>query len=402
LGDNSPYHYPGYPAGLKSPWVFPLPSEKERDKRWNAIRKMMQKCHFDCLIVGGTGAYMNLPNNHLYYFSNFVPFFNPGMYIVFPLTGLPQLGVSAHIGPQFIHCASETSWIREIVEDQRPVESIIRKIRNLKLEKGRLGIAGYKNGIFPASTYDAIRQAFPSASFEDATSPLVETMNEVSRSSEEELAFLRKDCEIHDLSFEAVAKALKPGVSEKDLWAVAEEVIISNGGWFPHFMLVTAGPRPTFTRAPASHYRLQMGDIIIFETNVIYGGVLAQICYALSLGKPEKQVSEMFDFCGELYGLALAELEKNRTFGDIEDDLVKRIHHAGFEPMTPQIHVYNMGTDIPADSPPQPGDYFTVHPNFCTRDFTSGAKFGDAVRIDAGGKVERLQKTPAKLNIVMP
>jgi hypothetical protein len=149
MSELSTYHYPGYPAGLKYPWIFPLPSEKERDKRWNAIRIMMRNCNFDCLIVGGTGSYMNLPNNHLYYFSNFVPFFNPGMYVVFPLEGQPQLGVSAHIGPQFVHCASETSWIREIVEDERPVEGIIRK---------------------------------------------------------------RK-------SFEAVAKALKPGVSEKDLWA---------------------------------------------------------------------------------------------------------------------------------------------------------------------------------------
>jgi hypothetical protein len=107
-----------------------------------------------------------------------------------------------------------------------------------------------------------------------------------------------------------------------------------------------------------------MGDIIIFETNVIYGGVLAQICYALSLGKPERQVEKMFDFCGELYRFALAELEKQRKFGEIEGELVKRIHSAGYEPMTPQIHVYNMGTEMPADSPPQQGDYF-----YCSSEF---------------------------------
>jgi hypothetical protein len=115
MNESSPYHYEGHPAGLNYPWTFPLPSEKERNKRWRAIRKSMKKCNLDCRLVGGTGGYMNLPNNHLYYISNFVPFLNPGMYIVFPLKGKPQLGFSSNIGPQFVHCAAETSWIEEIV-----------------------------------------------------------------------------------------------------------------------------------------------------------------------------------------------------------------------------------------------------------------------------------------------
>lgn len=42
-------------------------------------------------------------------------------------------------------------------------------------------------------------------------------MNEVSRTSEEVLTLLRKACEILDLSYEAVAEALKPGVKECEL-----------------------------------------------------------------------------------------------------------------------------------------------------------------------------------------
>ena len=78
------------------------------------------------------------------------------------------------------------------------------------------------------------------------------------------------------------------------------------------------------------------------------------------------------------------------------------IHSAGYEPMTPQIHVYNMSVDMPSEILPQPGDYFTVHPNFCNKEYSIGAKFGDTVRIDEHGKVERLQATPAKLNIISP
>ena len=402
MRESDIYNYPGYPSGFKSLWKFPLPSEKERDLRWNEVRKAMRENHLDCLILGGASSHVTFPNNNIYYISNYVPFFNLGTYIVFPLEGEPQIAVSSSIGPQFLHCASETSWIREIVQHLQPAEVLIRKIRNLKLEKGALGVVGYRTGVFPASTNDMLHAAFPKARFAEATSVLAQAQNEVSRTSREELAFLKKTAEIHDISFNAVAKAFKPGVNEQVLWAAAEKAIIENGGWSPHFMLVTAGPSPIFPRAPASNYTLVKGDVIVFEINVVYGGILSQTCYALSLGEPEKNTAKMYGLVEELYQWSLAEHGKHKTFGEVENGLIDRIYREGYRPMTPQIHIYNQSVDMPADKPAQPGDYFTVHPNVCTRDYTAGAKLGDTIRINRNGKVERLQKTSAKLHIINP
>ncbi len=394
------YTYKGHPAELEYPWTFPMPSQDERDRRWHAIRRAMRQHNFDCLIVSGPYGYMSLTANHLFYISNYVPFVNTGTYVVFPLEGEPQLGVDTSIGPQFLHCASETSWIKEIVASLHPAQDIVRKIKRLNIDKGRLGIIGYSRGIFPASVYNTLRESFPAATFSDATAAFGEAMDEVSRTSEEELVLLKKACEILDLSYKAVTEALRPGVMECELWAAAEQAIVKNGGWYPHFMIATSGPSPTFLRAPASHHTLSPGDIVMFEINSIYGGISPQICYALSLGQPKREVEDMFEFCKELYHFSLAELEKNGTFMDIELDLVDHIHRAGYEPMTPQIHRYNMSHAMPMGSAPRPGDYFTVHPNVCNKDYTAGAKFGDAIRITKDGKVERLQKTPAKLNII--
>jgi len=108
----------------------------------------------------------------------------------------------------------------------------------------------------------------------------------------------------------------------------------------------------------------------------------------------------MFDFCLELYQFALEELEKGRTFMEIELDLANRIHGAGYEPETPQIHRYNMAGVMPMGSPPQPGDFFTVHPNLANQDYTASAKFGGTIRMTKDGKAEEMHRTPAKLNIV--
>ena len=402
MSEYCPYTYKGYPVEREHTWIFPMPSEKERDRRWDAIRRSMKKHNLDCLIINAPEGFMPTLHNHLYYISNFMPFANHGTYVVFPLEGEPQLGVHNWIGPQFLHISAQTSWIKEIVGSLHPVMDVVNKVKQLKLENGRIGVVDYRAGVFPAVDYNVIRESLPDATLEDATAVFPPAMDEVSRTSEEELAFLRKSSEILDLSYEAVAEALKPGVKECELWAASEHAILKNGGWIGHFVLATSGPNPTFPRAPASHYALKMGDVVIFEINVVYGGIACQICYALSLGRPKREVEEMYELCQELYPFALAELEKNRTFMDIELDLSRRIRDAGYEPMTPQIHIYNQAVVMPMDSPPQPGDYFTVHPNLANKNYTAGAKFGDAVRITKDGKVERLQKTPAKLNIIVP
>jgi hypothetical protein len=91
MSEYYPYGYKGYPTGLKYPWIFPMPSEKERDRRWNTIYKSMSNHNFDCLIVSAPYGYMPSPSNQIYYISNYVPFFNPGTYVVFPGKGEPQL-----------------------------------------------------------------------------------------------------------------------------------------------------------------------------------------------------------------------------------------------------------------------------------------------------------------------
>jgi Xaa-Pro aminopeptidase len=399
MSESNPNLYKGYPGG-HYPWIYPMPSEAERDKRWAAIRKSMTKHNIDCLIMGAPFGYIPL-RSPLYYVSNYTPHFNSGTYVVFPLKGEPQLILPSDVGPQYQILADQVSWVKEMVMSPKPTLEIANKIKQLKLEKGRIGIACFEMGWFPASFYGILRENCPLAIFKDGTPLLDEAMDEVSRTSEEELALVKKACEILDLSFTAIAEALKPGVKEYELCAAAEQAIINNGGWHHHFMLSTSGPSPIFQRAPASHYALQKGDVVLFEFTCTYAGFEPQCAFALSIGHPKKEIERMFELCEELYHFSLAELGKKRTFADIEKDLFSRMHKVGYEPMTPQIHVYNISQHMPMDCPAQPGDYFVVHPNVRTKDFTAGAKFGNTVHIAKDGKAVSLQTTPPKLNIVM-
>ncbi len=393
------FNYNGYPKGLNYPWDFPRPSESERDLRWQAIRSSMVRHGYECIIPTALATFIP-STRYIQYISNYFPFATKGIYVVFPADGEPQMQVNNANGPQFLQFAYETSWIKDVVGSFDPLDNVVRKINELKLQKGKMGILGYKQGLFPAAALDRLRKNLPEASISDASAVVHEAMHQVSRKSEEELKFLRRACEILDLSYNAVVKAFQPGASELDLWAEAEYAIIKNGGWPSHNFIATTAHRPIFPRIPPSHRKLLSGDVGIFEVTALYAGVHPQTCYAISLGKPETKVMDMFDFCEELYQYSLTELEKQTPYPEIEQGLSHLIHSRGFEPTTPQIHIFNYAGEMPSDGLPQPGDYFTVHPNLSDSRYTVSAKLGDCVRITDRGKVERLNKPPARLNII--
>jgi hypothetical protein len=149
MGMYCPYSYERYPAGLNYPWIVPMPSREEGKRRWQAIRKSMSRHNIDCLILGSYAGYMP-SNNRVYYVTNYIPVGAMGTYVVFPLEKNPQLCVNNILGPQFVHMATETSWITDIAGSFHPHQDILHKVEQLKLQSARLGIVDYSNGSFPA------------------------------------------------------------------------------------------------------------------------------------------------------------------------------------------------------------------------------------------------------------
>jgi len=297
MAEFCPFTYKGYPEGYRYPWTFPMPSEKERDRRWRAVRKSMASHHLECLIVGAGNGYMPISSSgQLYYISNFMPFVNSGTYALFPIDREPRMAVSTSVGPQYVHCAHEVSWIRQVTGSLNPIEDVIKTLKELDLQDSRWALPATARRV-PRLRIRGPPRGPAAAKLADATSAIGEAMDEVSRTSEEELALLNKSCEIMDLSFDAVAAALKPGVRECDLWAAAEYAIVSNGGWYPHFMLATSGPnplscgrRPRKTSSPPETWSCSRSA----SPTEAYTPRSAMPWPR----PPEKDVEQMFDFCG--------------------------------------------------------------------------------------------------------
>lgn len=392
---NSQAHEYRYPVGLRYPFAYTQVSKNEGAKRWKEVRASMGRHGVDVLVIQGN----ILHSRYLFYLSNYYCYAQMNTVLVFPIEGSPLLILPASLGPQFIHTAYETSWIKDLSQDSDQLRAVVDKISSLN-RASSIGVVGFSEFAFPAVLYEGMKQKLPGATFQAATEVVREAMDCVSRSSDEELAMLKRAAVIADLSFRAVYKAYKPGLRESELWAVAVQTIVESGGLYPPSFYVASGRRPVFPRGPPSHNKLRAGDTIIMEIDTNVAGVSPQMCYALCLGKPPKDTKEMFDFCSKLYEGAVGELESGETYREVDASLERQVHSAGYEQMTPQIHRFCLSGRTPLDQKPRPGEYFTLHPAVCNMAFSSGAKLGDTIRIGRHGKVERLMRTPVKLHIL--
>jgi Xaa-Pro aminopeptidase len=111
-------------------------------------------------------------------------------------------------------------------------------------------------------------QALLGASFE-----LVEGQRllELARSikSEEELRCIRQSVEVADLAMQRMREALRPGITESELWAELHYANIAHGGEWIETRLLSSGPRTNPWFQETSDRRIQAGELVSFDTDMV-------------------------------------------------------------------------------------------------------------------------------------
>ncbi len=125
--------------------------------------------------------------------------------------------------------------------------------------------------------------------------------------SEDEIACIRWACAVAGLGMDKMREALRPGVSELQLWGLLNYTNLANDGDWHDGRMLASGPRTNPWLQEASPRRVEAGDLVAFDTDMI--GPMG--CFA--------DISRTF-FCGPgrpsrrqraLYRLALDEVEHN-------------------------------------------------------------------------------------------
>ena len=246
------------------PELHPYPrfSLAERDRRWQAVREKMAEQNIDVIVTPqNTGHSMDFQANTRY-LTHCGGGGDADIAAVFPLNGAVT-AIATTANPRWTTTQDWTTDVREARREYGKI--IVERLKELKIEHGRIGIAGLgevegtrtPEGTILHGTYEKIREAFPQAEIVDATPILTEVRY---TKSEEEIAALTKSMEIVELAYQAEIEAANPGVRDWDVWASTQYALMRNGSEMPVHCNWISGKNVRRTLTRPSMRLLELGD----------------------------------------------------------------------------------------------------------------------------------------------
>ncbi|MCL4518775.1 MAG: Xaa-Pro peptidase family protein [Thaumarchaeota archaeon] len=168
-------------------------------------------------------------------------------------------------------------------EGKSDVEILAEKLKELGLERGKIGLDG--SGMsYPI--YLGLRASLKSAMFEDS-SQTVSWIRAVK--TPEESRRIRRATEIIETGFDSAESAVHVGVTEQDIAGAFRSSVVQTEeveiGWYSFL----AGTRSALCLAAPSEYRLKRGDLVVFHSNLAYKYYHSDIPRCGVLGKPAQE-----------------------------------------------------------------------------------------------------------------
>ncbi len=208
--------------------------------------------------------------------------------------------------------------------------------------------------------------------------------------SADEIACMRWAIAVADHAIAKVAEALRPGVTELQLWGLLNYTNLANNGDWHVGRMLASGPRINPWCQEASPRRVEPGDLVAFDTDMIGPfGYFADISRTLHCGpgRPTRRQKQ-------LYRLALEEIEHNLklvrpgiTLREFQRQALVQPEEFHENAYTCVIHGVGMCDEYPRVNPifrgPTPYDG-TIEPGmvFCVESYVGAAGEREGVKLE--------------------
>ena len=363
---------------------------ENRDIRYANLRAAMARENLDAMLVicdaqiekKGLLKYLTNYRNTLY-----------NLVAIFPLNGEPKLLVPSPVQQVW---AARRSWINDVVLEKPALEPVlVKEIQAMGLDKARMGIASLK--IMNAHTYTYLVENLPEATFVEASS-LIDDLRIIK--AEEELELVRETAALAVKSFEYCGEVLKPGMTELELEAQIDAMLLCNGAQ-DIFHLICSKPGDIMPFV-ATDRKIEKGDSVILNTELSGpSGYWIQMVRTIFVGKPADEIVEMYKKLLEICNKLPEMMVPGARCCDIAQWVIDQTEAAGY-----QVGVYfghGQGLDVVEkpniavndDTVLQANMVVTVHPQFVSQDKQNTVWYADCYRVREEGPAEILTETPA-------
>jgi Xaa-Pro aminopeptidase len=367
------------------------PSQAEIKRRYDRVREAMRKAGLDALVVSGS-EYSGF-EGAVRYMCGFL-ILHRYAYVVIPADGDPVC-----VFPR------EATWVgdhtatfiekREIPPHCGKWMADFLKSRNVK----KLGIYGLEY-IINVRDYSALAGAgFEIVDFE------IPFDYARAQKSEEELVSVRHSMEVNKQGVLAVIKAYKPGLTERDLMAIAEHTFTAAGCARNTMDMILRGPNGSLEPQMVfpSNRRVQDSDALMYGLEVAAeGGHWVEFSRPLAPNGFDKVMTEMMTAYQEFHELAKEHMKAGNKADDVARICMKPIFDRGYR----SGHVCGHSIGMTMIEMPRIGEGFdfvlpenmvcSMHPHFMTQDRKHSLYFQETYRVGRDGG-EPLSGIPIKI-----
>lgn len=380
---------------MERPVGVPGFSDAEMESRRIAAQMMAEAQGLDGVLVFGHSGGRRHSQADVYYLTGVAPF--QDSYMLVTAGGDVVLWI---MYPN--HFASARALA--VIDDVRRVEEapsgpIAQEITARGLKKVGLVGDGFHRRV------DAIRSALPQVEWRDATGPYRRLR---ARKSDEEIAFQKLAAAGCDAAMRAIGDAIRPGVEERDLLVLSEEVAWK-AGCEPHFLYLNSTPMAASTSCvPNQHVgrrKLEMGDVINTELTISYGLYSAQILRPFFLGEPTAEYAHIYAVTKQVHD-RLASLIRPGVDMLALHEASGIIEAAGYTCVDDTLHGFAVDIQSPfmrskGFEPPAPYEIernmtLVLQPNPTTHDELMGMQIGQTGLVTDDGFVS-LHDLPAEV-----
>jgi len=201
------------------------------------------------------------------------------------------------------------------------------------------------------------------------TSKVVETMRERKDPTEIEAIRLAAGCARR--AWENLLPMISPGVSERELAARLDFLMMSAGADKPAFdTIVASGPNSSMPHARITDRRLEQGDLVVIDFGALKDGYCCDVTRTICLGEPTQLQARVTDVVREASDAAFAILAPGVAAADVDRAARERLEALGFAENF--VHGLGHGVGLEAHEKPtlsslstdtlEPGMVFTIEP----------------------------------------
>jgi len=361
---------------------FPVISKAEFESRMDRFKEKMHASGIDLAVM-----YSNLLDpSAVRYFSDFSAI-NENAALVVPLTGDPILcsGFACHEWSRYkskvadIRIMPEVGEVSDVVYDlegQMDFLDLFKEIKNRYRVK-RIGLVGRL--IFPQVIYEKMTRVFPEAEIVYAEKQLYELRIQ---KSADEIACVRKACEIMSDTFRYAVPRIIEGVTELDVQADLESQMLRLGAESYVVAFSPAAPsgaaRTNLCMNRNSLKKIINGEMVAIGAGACYEGYNGIINAPVVVGHVSNEIKEAVKIAHEALLLVAENLKPGANAAGLYKLYMDFLKKHGCETYSPYACVHSIGL-MECENPffaPDSGAVVTENMTLCIDAYFKGLPFG--------------------------